>query len=365
MKQYRVIQWATGVVGTASLRSIIRNPILELVGVKVYSESKEGIDAGDLAGTEKTGVLATRDVDAIMNLDADCVIYCPMPTNLGEIAALLESGKHVITPTGWIFPWKQAPEAAIRIDEACRRGNVNFHPSGCNPGGIAERFPLTFTGWCNRIDRMTMTECGDCRAYGSVGVMREIMNFGKTPQEARDNPFKPFLASAFYQSIDMVAAGLGCEVTSYETTHDYSLANQPIETDAGIVEENTIALSHFRHIGRTREGVEIVEEQIWYVDDMQQTRLQTKWNIPRESGWRINIEGDPNLIIDIDFPPGLSIREHVAQGMSTTGFHLVNSVALVCEAKDPGIKTYLDLPMITGRMGTHVFERSASLRTGT
>ena len=71
----------------------------------------------------------------------------------------------------------------------------------------------------------------------------------------------------------------------------------------------------------------------------------------------IKLEGDVNLNIDVDFPPGLTQDERVAQGLSTTGFHLVNAVPLVCEAPDPGIKTFLDLPMITGCMGTHVTDR--------
>ena len=71
MKKYRVIQWATGVVGSAALRGILRHPKLELAGVKVYSEAKEG-------------------------LDADCVIYFPLPWDTGDICRLLESGKHVI-----------------------------------------------------------------------------------------------------------------------------------------------------------------------------------------------------------------------------------------------------------------------------
>jgi len=75
-------------------------------------------------------------------------------------------------------------------------------------------------------------------------------------------------------------------------------------------------------------------------------------NIPRESGWRIAIEGDVNLNIDIDFPSELTQEQRVAQGMATTGNHLVNSVEPVCEDLSPGIKTFLDLPMITGRMGT-------------
>ncbi|MDX1736459.1 MAG: hypothetical protein R3228_18925, partial [Halioglobus sp.] len=109
---------------------------------------------------------------------------------------------------------------------------------------------------------------------------------------------------------------------------------------------------------RTREGTEIVQEQIWFMDDNAQTRLQEKMDIPRESGWRIKIEGDVNLFIDVDFPPELNQSERVAQGLSTTGFHLVNSVPAVCEATMPGIKTYLDLPMITGCMGVHEAQRA-------
>ena len=69
--------------------------------------------------------------------------------------------------------------------------------------------------------------------------------------------------------------------------------------------------------------------------------------------WR----ADVNLNIDIDFPPELSQDERVAQGLSTTGFHLVNAVPLVCEAEDPGLKTFLDLPMITGCMGSYATAR--------
>jgi hypothetical protein len=183
------------------------------------------------------------------------------------------------------------------------------------------------------------------------------MNLGKTPEEASNNPLKEMLARSWYEPIDMIAEGLGSEVVSYAAKHDFILANQPIETAVGIIEEGTIALNHYRHIGKTREGTEIIQEQIWYVDDIQQTRLQSKMDIPRESGWRIKLEGDVNLNIDVDFPPELTQDERVAQGLSTTAFHLVNAVPLVCEAGDPGLKTFLDLPMITGCMGTHVSER--------
>lgn len=359
MDTFKVVQWATGVVGTASLKGIIRHPRLELVGVKVYSDEKTGLDAGEIAGVEATGVLATQAMEDILALKPDCVIYCPMPWDLGEMCKILEAGIHLVTPCPYWYPFKQDPESAAALQAACEKGQANFHASGINPGGIAERFPLIFSGVCNRIDRITMTECGDCRTYSSEGVIRDLMNLGRTPEEADNNPVKDMLTSFWYEPIDMIADGLGSEVIEYEAKHDYILANQDIDTAVGVIKKDSIALNHYRHIGRTREGTEIIQEQIWYMDDINQTRLHKTMDIPRSSGWRIKIEGDANLIIDVDFPPELSQEEHVANGMSTTGFHCVNAVPLVCEAENPGIKTYLDLPMITGCMGTSPSLRSS------
>jgi hypothetical protein len=67
---YRVIQWATGVVGKAALTHFIENPVIELVGVCVTNPNKVGKDAGDLVGLPATGVFATDDVEALIALEA-------------------------------------------------------------------------------------------------------------------------------------------------------------------------------------------------------------------------------------------------------------------------------------------------------
>ena len=54
---YRVVQWATGNIGSRSLRAVIEHPQLELVGVHVNSPEKAGRDAGDLCGLGPTGVI--------------------------------------------------------------------------------------------------------------------------------------------------------------------------------------------------------------------------------------------------------------------------------------------------------------------
>ena len=74
---YRVIQWGVGLNGQALVRAITSHPDLELVGARVWSDAKNGVDAGVLAGIGPLGVQATTDRRALIGMDADVVISCP------------------------------------------------------------------------------------------------------------------------------------------------------------------------------------------------------------------------------------------------------------------------------------------------
>ena len=52
---YRIIQWATGGVGRASIEGIVSHPELELVGCWVHSEDKVGKDVGEFCGMGPSG----------------------------------------------------------------------------------------------------------------------------------------------------------------------------------------------------------------------------------------------------------------------------------------------------------------------
>ncbi len=146
----RVIQWATGAVGSAQLREVIDSPDLELVGLFVYSPAKVGVDAGALVGRPPTGVLATDDKAAILALDADLVLHAaskafPDNTNTDDIVALLESGKNVITTTSYNHLPTFGPEVNARIVAACRVAGTRFHAAGEHPGFMFERLATTLT----------------------------------------------------------------------------------------------------------------------------------------------------------------------------------------------------------------------------
>jgi hypothetical protein len=74
----RVVQWTTGKVASEAVKAIAERPDLELLGVFAFSKEKVGQDAGELTNLGRSlGVTATDDIDALIALKPDCVIYMP------------------------------------------------------------------------------------------------------------------------------------------------------------------------------------------------------------------------------------------------------------------------------------------------
>jgi len=86
---FRVIQWATGGVGRAAIEGVQNHPELELVGCWVHSPDKSGRDVGELVGGGSIGVAATNDVDSLLAMQADCVIYAPMLADHAVVEKIL------------------------------------------------------------------------------------------------------------------------------------------------------------------------------------------------------------------------------------------------------------------------------------
>jgi hypothetical protein len=145
---YRVIQWATGLLGKESIKGILAHPELELVGCWVHSADKVGVDVGEICGIGPIGVKATNSLDEICALEADAVVYSPVMASTRDVIQLLESGKNVVTPVGWIYPADTPGVAAIQA--ACMKGGATLHGTGINPGGVTERFPLMLSSLCTQ-----------------------------------------------------------------------------------------------------------------------------------------------------------------------------------------------------------------------
>ena len=205
---YRVIQWATGGIGRAAIEGIVSHPELELVGAWVHSEKKSGMDVGEIVGCGSLGVTATNDVDALLAMDADCVMYDRVMANKQELIRILESGKNVVTPLNWFY---RGDRNWSKLEDACQKGGVTLHGTGINPGGVTERFPLMVSALSRNIRHVRAEEFSDIRTYNAEFVVREVMMFGKPPSIADNSPMPELLGRGCYQSIDMVADALGLE----------------------------------------------------------------------------------------------------------------------------------------------------------
>jgi hypothetical protein len=348
--RYRVIQWATGNVGKHAVRGIVEHPETELVGAYVYSAEKAGRDVGEICGIGKLGVTATNDLDAVLASKADCVVYAPLLPNLDEVCRLLASGKNVVTPVGWIYPPSIGSETVTQIEAACRAGGASLHGTGINPGGASDRFALMVTALSRRIRKVRIDEFSDIRNYDAPNVVTDVMLMGRPPQDVEGSPMLDFLGVGFRQSIDMVAAGMHIPLDGYDTQHEMALATGPIEMPYGTIAKGTVAGQRFTWSGLLG-GKPVITTRVTWV--MGHEHLEPRW--PFDEGWLIAIEGDPPVRCKLTTAwdtPATDPAERTYRrdhGIIATAMHLVNAIPYVCQAA-PGIQTYLNLPMIAGRL---------------
>lgn len=342
---YRVIQWATGNVGKQAVEGVLAHPELELVGAYVYSDDKAGRDAGEICGLDEIGVAATADSDEVLALDAECVVYAPMLGNTAEVLKILRAGKNIVTPVGWFYPG-ESPEVA-EIEAACREAGVSLHGTGIHPGGITERFPLMVSGMARNVRHVRAEEFSDIRNYAAELVVREVMLFGKPVDEAGKSPMLDILGAGFGQSVRMVADGLGVDLDDDLTTdHEMAVATTDIDTPVGVIEEGTVAAQRFTWTG-TVDGRPFVTARVnWLMGD---DHLDPAWELG-EQRFEVELDAEPPVALTFHglHPPVLGEDLDRLPGIIAPAMHCVNAVPYVVDA-EPGIRTYLDLPLVAGR----------------
>lgn len=345
--RYRVVQWATGNVGSRALRRAIEHPNVDLVGVYVHSAEKVGRDAGELGGIAPVGVAATNSIEAVIALKPDCVMYMPQFTNLEEVCRLLESGINVVTTrTEFLNPFAMDPEVRARVEAACQRGNASIHSTGCSPGFATEALPLLLTSLQRRLDNLSIYEFADNSSRNSPQMLFEIMGFGEPP----GRPMQPrldYLRQAFGPSLQLVASTVGMPLDRVDVRGGIGIARKDISIAAGMVPAGTVAAMR-TIVSGMRGGKPLVSFTAnWYVSPEVDTDDREVWDF-RESGWRLLVKGDVPLDVSITYPVAPEDYAQMTPGLTA---HIpLNTVPYLCEAP-AGIRTSVDLPRIIPRLG--------------
>ena len=137
-----------------------------------------------IAGTDTvTGVLATDDVDALVALDADCVLYMPSRLDLDELCRLLASGKNVVSTCSELLWARRALPAdqVEQLEQACAQGDVSLFATGSSPGFISEVVPIALLLLERRVDRIVIEEFANMSQRPSPQLLFEVMGFGREP----------------------------------------------------------------------------------------------------------------------------------------------------------------------------------------
>ena len=352
----RVAHVGTGNVGGLALAELITNSQFELTGVCVSTPEKVGKDAGQLCGVgldagTVTGVAAVGELDAILAAEPECVVYCAMgdtrlPDAMADIMRILAVGINVVgsSPGLLQFPWGVMPDKYIaRVEDAARQGNSSILITGVDPGFINDLIPFAFAGTCRRIEQVRCMEIADYATYDGAEVMH-YMGFGRPLDEVPMLLQPGVLSIAWGTAIRQLAAGLGIEVDGITESCQREPAPEDFEIAVGRVAKGTMAALQFDIRGMVKGHPAIVIEHITRL----RPDLRPDWPQPASGGgsYRVEITGEPSYAVDI--VPSSRKGDHNHAAIAGAAGRIVNAIPAVVAAP-PGIRTTLDLPLITGK----------------
>jgi 2,4-diaminopentanoate dehydrogenase len=341
---YKVVQWATGRIGESSLRELIRSPQMELVGVYVHSEAKDGRDAGELCGLPPVGVKATRDIAKIIALQPDCVVANQEGVNLDDVCRFLEAGINIVTSrVDFLEPERMIPEVRERTEDACRRGGASIYASGASPGFSSEALPLVVASMSRRMDCITIDEFADIPASCPDVQVVQGMGFGRQAGQEFNPSLLAHISHGFQQSVNVVAKALNLPLDGIEVFGETANAKERFLLPGGTpIEKGTVAAQRITISGKRKDRPIIRYRLNWYTT----IDVDKDWDL-RRSGWRLLLEGETPIDVSITFPVA---GDKVSPAMAAiTAYRVINAIPYVCAAS-PGIRTTADLPNIVPRM---------------
>jgi 2,4-diaminopentanoate dehydrogenase len=346
---YRVVGWSTGGVGRLAIRAVARRPDLELVGVWVHGEEKEGVDAGTLAGIDPLGIAATRDADALLALEPDCICYSASGEQqdagaVPDLVRMLEAGVNVVSVStpGLVHPAGYHPEWRDALEAAAAKGGASLYASGIEPGFAGDQLPLTLMTMSDTVRSVRTQEIFRYDGYPVTFVMFEVFGFGKPMEHNAIMSMPGVQSGAWGPPVRMIADRLGVELDEIRETYEKVVTPRTLEVAAGTIEAGTVGAVRFETIGVVHGRDAIVIEHV----NRMASDLAPEWpTAARDGTYRIMVEGNPDLTCELTVGQPATASD---DGMVATTMRLVNAIPYVCDAP-PGLVSSLDLPLTTPR----------------
>jgi hypothetical protein len=332
----RVIQYSTGNVGRHALRMLIERADFELVGVHASSPGKVGRDAADLCGLDTpTGIVATDDIDALVALEADCVVYTSQAETrpkkaLAEITRFLRSGTNVV---GSSFVWMVAPDHAdgwLRepLQQACAEGDTTLYINGVDPGFSGDTLAYTALSLAERATSITVQEICDYASYDDAEFTGVSFGFGTTPEHTPVMFLPGVLTSMWGVQVRSLAQDLGVELDEVRERCEKWVTPEQIDCVMMHVEAGQVAAVRFGVEGLHNGAPVITMEHVNRLTEA----AAPDWAYPpdgRPGVHRVVVEGSPGVEINTHLGGPI---DHNEGGVIATAARVVNVIGAVCRA---------------------------------
>ncbi|UGQ11981.1 hypothetical protein LO772_35385 [Yinghuangia sp. ASG 101] len=329
----RVVQWTTGRVAASAVRAVLADPRLELVGAYAWSPDKAGKDAGDLCGIGTLGVTTTGDVDELLALRPDIVLYTPLLWDVDAMVRLLEAGVNVISTANFITGHSYGDHDMNRLHDAAVRGGVSLYGTGINPGH-ASAVALTSAAACREIERISVWEAADCTDYASAETWTAL-GFGSPPDtpgiadRARERQL------VFLDAVETMAKALRLDLDEVRYTPEFGLATEDLDLGYMHIPRGTVCGLNgvWRGIVGGKPVIELGLR--WRLGNA----MEPDW--PIAEGYVIEVRGVPN--VRVRFEIDASETGEIAASTAHPAVHAIPAVV----AARPGLVTVDELPLIT------------------
>ncbi len=340
-QRLRVVQWTSGIVGASAIRAVLEDPRLELVGVYAYSPSKVGKDAGEIASVPATGVKATDDVNALLALKPDCVVYMPQWPDVATVERILEAGINVVTTARIVTGRHYPDEAGARIAKAADKGGASFFGTGMNPMYVST-LALAATAMCRRVHHLRILESADCVLYGAAETWKAY-GFGSPLEPERLKRDLLEAEPGYPETLDAMAEGLGVTLDEYQLETNYAVAKEDRDLGFMKIPMGSVSALDARWIGLAGGKPMVEMRTVWKLGGL--LGFHDEPDFPILFGYEIDIGGEPNVSVKLNLMP--EDIQNIDIGIPTA-MPAVNAIPRVCAAR-PGIVTPTDLMLVTAR----------------
>jgi len=348
-EQIRVFQVATGNVGTEMIKRIAAHPDLSLVGLHCYTPEKVGRDAGEIAGLEPNGVIATGSVDEIIAARPDVVTFHGVFPDEDLYVRVLEAGINIVTTADWITGWHRDtnhPHPSGRpvsevLAAAAAKGGATFYGTGMNPG-LNQILGVVCSADVAEIENITTIESVDVSCHHSADTWKEV-GYGLPVDDPRLPGMLEKYTRVFADSVLLMADCFDVQLDEVKFSYELGAATKDVDLGWYQLPKGSLGGNYIKYQGLVG-GVPKIETHLeWQMTP----HTDPSWDI--KGCYITQVMGDPCVYNKhMIFPkPGVDLSDptsFASIGMTVTGLPALNAIRSVVAAR-PGLLTSADLPL--------------------